>query len=444
MLNKKPLHNVKNIVFRSNDEVVETDIESLVTEDELKNYTVYDYENEYLDNVFFPIEGGRGCPYKCTFCTTSSFWSNSYRKKPVNVIIDEMIELQNKYNVDNFDIVHDNFTVDRSYVTEFCNKIIDNKLEFSWGCSSRIDSLDYDMIKLMKEANCTKIFFGIESASKRVQALINKNLNIKKIFETVEYIKEFEIDMALSFIYCLPEEKLEDFAETFNMIEAFMKRGIFGIQILKYIPVPRTVEANKVRDIQYFDKNELDINIVGITKFNDKAHTMIKENPDIFSYCYTFETEVKEKYYYFDTFVFAIGESSIYFKNCCKYIINSYGLEWLYRRCEDKLAQIHDILQSYRITYERLEFRHIVLSLIEDCMCEVFDYVSEYKDLKFTELYKYEYNKFLISKYRQSEYKIVNFNIDIGAYLRNGEVKEQNMNIKMYYQDDKVYTKIVK
>ena len=75
------------------------------------------------------LEGGRGCPYNCTFCSTSSFWGGEFRIKPLDVLLNEMNKFNAMYGSTDFDIVHDLFTLDRQHIKEFCLLLIKE----NWG-----------------------------------------------------------------------------------------------------------------------------------------------------------------------------------------------------------------------------------------------------------------------------------------------------------------------
>jgi radical SAM superfamily enzyme YgiQ (UPF0313 family) len=81
----------------------------------------------------------------------------------------EMRRIKDTYGIQNFDLVHDMFTVDRQRVAEFCHAVLDSGEKFYWGCSARSDCIDDQLIELMAQAGCRGIFFGIETGSARLQ-----------------------------------------------------------------------------------------------------------------------------------------------------------------------------------------------------------------------------------------------------------------------------------
>ncbi len=191
------------------------------------------------------------------------------------------------------------FTNNRKHLEEFCNKILEKQLPFEWGCSSRIDVLDEKTVSLMKKANCTDIFLGIETGSDKIQKIINKNLDLSKAVEMIKYINKVKIKPTLSFVYCFPDETVDDFYETIKIIEEILKNGIYNVALIKFIPLPETIEAKNIAEIMYYDRSVLNTTMTGVIP-NKNLEDMIKNNPDIFSYYYTFKSEVREKFMRFD------------------------------------------------------------------------------------------------------------------------------------------------
>jgi len=138
----------------------------LVPKEELHRYTVYE-----MDQALGPgqttmnLEGGRGCPFHCSFCSTSRFWNRHFRMKPAEDLIREMDTFHERSGIRRFSIEHDMFTANRKYVETFCRLLTDRGTPYRWACSSRIDVLDEDLIQLMARAGCEEVFLGIETGN---------------------------------------------------------------------------------------------------------------------------------------------------------------------------------------------------------------------------------------------------------------------------------------
>ncbi len=88
------------------------------------------------------IMTSRGCPYRCAFCSSTSFWGRTVKFRSAENVLDEMEQLVNKYNVSSFLILNDTFTLSKTRLKKICQGIIDRKLSITWGCGTRTDQID--------------------------------------------------------------------------------------------------------------------------------------------------------------------------------------------------------------------------------------------------------------------------------------------------------------
>lgn len=93
---------------------------------------------------------GSGCPFACNFCTTSLMWERRYRTKSINRVITELKTLVNEYNKKNFVLIHDNLTANPAYAINLIEEIKKSDLNIEYEISSRIDTIDEDIIRLFR------------------------------------------------------------------------------------------------------------------------------------------------------------------------------------------------------------------------------------------------------------------------------------------------------
>ena len=415
----KDFKNVSSVAYRDGSEIKRTRSSELIDADKLHDYFVDDFEPFHIDsNERVNIEGGRGCPFSCTFCTTSTFWGRNYRLKNINDIVSEMMQINEKYGNIKFAIQHDMFTSNKNGIKEFCKKVIETKKHFDWTCSSRIDVLDKEMIILMKEANCTYMFVGIESGSPRMQKILHKNLDLESALDKLTFIKkETKIGITASFVYCFPDETIEDFKKTILLLENLYLVGIKNLQLHRFMPLPGTEETMKVKKDLYYDEDvtELTLNTGNYTE----AYELIKKYPDLFSQYYTFESEVKKTYKRFDIFVELLGGMSDVYYNSFWILIKEFGLERVYFFMEPLLEQIHTLKMKIGLKEKtKSEIEPMILPL-NKIMQHFFDNIilEQEKRKIFEEIYKYEKEKADYYLSTNNESYIKEFNIDIGEWI---------------------------
>jgi radical SAM superfamily enzyme YgiQ (UPF0313 family) len=147
----------------------------------------------------------RGCPGKCTYCF-GSFLGGKVRMHSVDYLIGEIEMLQREYGIREILFYDDTFTTYRNKVKDFCLKIIEKKIDVSWVCFSRVDTIDEEILRLMKKAGCHQIMYGIESGSEEILKNINKKINLAKAMEAVKITKKVGIECRATFMLGNPGE----------------------------------------------------------------------------------------------------------------------------------------------------------------------------------------------------------------------------------------------
>lgn len=148
----------------------------------------------------------RGCPYPCTFC----FDANSgHRQRSVPHVISELKMLKEKYGAREIAFWDDTFTVNRAWVMEFCDAMIREKMNLYWGCYSRLNLVDRELLAKMKEAGCWTLFFGIESGNQELLDNIKKKMTVEQMTEKVRLVQSFGIEIRGSFMVGMPGETPE-------------------------------------------------------------------------------------------------------------------------------------------------------------------------------------------------------------------------------------------
>jgi len=182
-----------------------------------------------------PIMVSRGCPLKCTFCAAKSVYGLGFRIRSVDDVIEEIKYLKQAHGVREIMIQDDNITFSKKLVLEFCEKIA--PLDIPWNCSNgiRLDMVNDEVVRAMKEAGCYLVGVGIESGSQRVLDDMKKKLRLEKIRERVELISRHGIHVVGLFIIGYPTETREDILETI----AFAKSLPLGsAAFANFLPLP--------------------------------------------------------------------------------------------------------------------------------------------------------------------------------------------------------------
>ena len=232
------------------------------------------------------LDVGRGCPFKCTFCTTNDFFSKSYRVKSSKRIIEEIKLLRSRYGVQKFDFTHDMFTLNKKFLIPFLTEIQRFRSscgdDFEWTCSARVDCVDGDLINRMHNAGCRGIFFGIESGSERMQKVIKKNLRISRGITVIDSCKDNNMRATSALICGFPEEERSDIDASISVAFEMAARGAKP-QMSVLSVMPQTPLYEKYKDGLTLDSNISDFS--GAT-LSERERMLIRDHPELFSSFY--------------------------------------------------------------------------------------------------------------------------------------------------------------
>ena len=156
-----------------------------------------------------------GCTGKCTFCDLGVV-GRGYRANSASYLIDLMKDVWQKYGVTDFLFYDDLFVGSRPRLQEVCNIIIRDKLPFTWSCCARVDFIHVDMLRLMKQAGCWMIEYGIESGCQRIIDSMRKNITKEKISETINATYDAGIVTKGNFIFGNPGETHDSIKESID------------------------------------------------------------------------------------------------------------------------------------------------------------------------------------------------------------------------------------
>ncbi|MCP4155871.1 MAG: B12-binding domain-containing radical SAM protein, partial [bacterium] len=191
-----------------------------------------------------PISTSRGCPYPCTFCGSAVNMGCNLRFRSIEMVLREIRMLYSDYNVGEFHIIDDMFNFKKERVEEFCQGIKDFKLDINYTFPNglRLNHLDLEMLKMMKETGAYSFNVGIESGSQRILDKMKKNLTLEMIEEKVNLIVEAGLEPCGFFITGFPGETVDDLKKTIAFAKKLpLKRAHFS----NFLPLPGT-EATRL------------------------------------------------------------------------------------------------------------------------------------------------------------------------------------------------------
>jgi anaerobic magnesium-protoporphyrin IX monomethyl ester cyclase len=163
------------------------------------------------------ITSSRGCPQACTFCDRSVF-GNRYRHFSEDYLLDLISHLRRQYGIKHLIFADDQFAASRIRLMRFCEKLAKAGMKIRWNCDARVDSVDFELLKIMKKAGCWMISYGVESGSPEILAGIRKNIRLDQVEQAVRMTKEAGIRAKGLFMIGYPEETESTLCQTLSLI----------------------------------------------------------------------------------------------------------------------------------------------------------------------------------------------------------------------------------
>ena len=224
--------NAPRELVQSLDELTPPDRENMV------------YPERYFADSFSNMITSRGCPFLCGYCSAKSIWTRKTRYRSIDSVISEIRGIKSKFGSKNFYFWDDSFTVNRNRAIDICNRLIGESLHISWGCTTRVDLLDEEVLHLMKKAGCDYISIGVESGSEHILKIIEKDITVQQVKKAVEMIKKSKIAFEAFFIIGFPDETKPDIEKTFQLMKE-MEGGTVCFSV--FTPYPGSAQFDTAK-----------------------------------------------------------------------------------------------------------------------------------------------------------------------------------------------------
>jgi len=186
---------------------------------------------------FMTIVTSRGCPYNCTFCSSSLQFGRRWRGHSTERVIDELRNIVDSYGVREIEFLDDTFTLNLKRAMEVSREIYREGLDISWSASARVNLFNREIASSMKKGGAHTVYFGIESGSQRIINFIGKGIRPEMVTSSVRAAREEGLKTMGSFIIGFPDETKEEVRSTLKLSR---KVGVDVAQFTIATPYPGT------------------------------------------------------------------------------------------------------------------------------------------------------------------------------------------------------------
>lgn len=226
----KDFNKVQGIFYRQNGKIIETpdkpfehDIDKFPLNWDLFEVEKYHRNIDETNIRAIGVISSRGCPNRCAYCVNAAFRKGVFRMRSPIKFVDEIEYLHKKYGFKGFDFWDDTLTISKEHVKRICNEILNRGLNIKWYARARVNTVDKEMLFLMKKAGCIRISYGVESGSPRILEIIRKNITPRQAIEAAQISSDLGMKVVMNFMVNLPYERIEDLKMTIDLMKKLGK-----------------------------------------------------------------------------------------------------------------------------------------------------------------------------------------------------------------------------
>ena len=241
-----------------------------IENDELVNYEIY------FDNTRYGTFIGRGCPFKCTYCSNSSMldvYSNwtSARHRSIEHVKSEMLVIKEKLtNVESINFYDEVFSPKMDWIREFFSWY-KKEVDIPFFCFFFPGTCSDEKCEVLASAGMRGVWIGIQSGSKRVRKeVFKRNHSNKNILEQARIFHKYGVSVRYDFILDNPFESFEESLETIYLMLELPQPFSVNLFSLKYFPntqiAQMAIDAGIIDEFQLDDNQENDQDLYTIGK----------------------------------------------------------------------------------------------------------------------------------------------------------------------------------
>lgn len=215
-------------------------------------WDLFPLENYWKYSDFFgvhrgrsiPVLGTRGCPYKCSFCSSPQMWTTRYAVRDVEDLVDEIEDYVIEYGVENVNFCDLTAVTKRQWTLDFCDALERRglKVDFQIPVGTRIEALDGVVLKRLHQAGLRYLTFAPESGSQRMLEIYDKRNSLEKIGQGVRDAHQVGLNTRVNIIIGHPEERWSDTLQSLKFLVRTALDGCDDAAVIMFCAYPGSAD----------------------------------------------------------------------------------------------------------------------------------------------------------------------------------------------------------
>ena len=290
---KQDFSKIKSLWIKNNGEVIKKEVGELNQDlDSLPepDRELFDFRNLSGTKLGkLNVIATRGCPYQCGYCANHQL-QNIYQGKgkyvrfrSVDKVIDEIRKVKEKYpEMNHLEFLDDCFCLNKAWLKEFLQKYKKENINLPMIVNTRVDLLDEESLKELKEAGMRELCLGVETGNEGIRKnTLNKHISNEKIIETFKLCKKYGFETRCYVMIGIPFENMSNVLETVKFC-AEIQPTYLHVSIFQ--PYPNTALYDICLNYGFITKDiDFKTYFDGVTVLNQKS---ISKDETVFAFTY--------------------------------------------------------------------------------------------------------------------------------------------------------------
>jgi radical SAM superfamily enzyme YgiQ (UPF0313 family) len=202
----------------------------------------------------------RGCPYTCKWCSRAVYGGTYRRRSPV-LVAEELLQIKNEYAPDAVWFVDDVFTISHKWLREFASEVKAKNAIIPYEIITRADRMNEEVVQLLKESGCFRIWIGAESGSQEIIDSMDRRVKVEQVREMIQLAKKSGIEAGTFIMLGYPGETKKHIRETIRHLQ-LSNPDHYTVTItypIKGTPLFSEVEGNILTPVYFSENTDRDI-----------------------------------------------------------------------------------------------------------------------------------------------------------------------------------------
>lgn len=222
---------------------------------------------------YIPVMATRGCPYKCSFCSSPQMWTTRYVVREPEDIADEIAHYVHEYGVKNVNFHDLTAITKRKWTLRFCDALEERNLDLVWQLpvGTRSEALDAEVLQRLWDTGCRNITYAPESGSQHMLEVFNKHVDLEHMLVSLRDAHRIGLRTRVNIIVGHPDETWRDVADSLKFLVRAAWRGCDDASVIMFCAYPGSADFERLVDSGALELDDVAM-YVGLSRTSSSAH----------------------------------------------------------------------------------------------------------------------------------------------------------------------------